>query len=872
MSASTPPMNNTPALITLLNDYKVSNYLIETVDLDIYFEPSATIVRSKLVVVPNPKGVENTPLVLDGDELKLVSIKLNNAELQSADYSVTQQSLTLHTPPQARFTLEMTTKINPEANTKLMGLYRSNAIYCTQCEAEGFRRITYFLDRPDVMAIYTVRLEADKTQNPILLGNGNLSLSGDVPNTNRHFAVWHDPHPKPAYLFAVVAGGLGVISDHFTTMTGKPVELNVYVEKGKQTQAHYAMDALKRSMLWDEQVFGCEYDLEVFNIVAVSDFNMGAMENKGLNIFNDKYILASPQTATDQDYANIEAIVAHEYFHNWTGNRITCRDWFQLCLKEGLTVFRDQEFSSDMRSRAVKRIEDVIDLRERQFGEDAGPLAHPVRPIAYSEINNFYTATIYEKGAELIRMLKILLGDAAFKAGMDLYFKRHDGHAATIEEFIACFAEVSGTDLTQFFVWYGQAGTPILSVKRLYDAAAKKLQLDFAQSQTPTLEQNEKKPVVIPISVALIDAAGATHTQVFVMDTPQASLVLSDVEATQVPSILRGFSAPVVLETDLSDADLGVLAAHDTDAFNRWQSIQTLSLRHLVAKSYGEIADPSHIMTALKNVVAAALNDAAFAAFSLKLPSTQEIARGIGENIDPDAIFAVRKNLQGAIGSALDADLLNLHAQLKDTGEFTPDVQGAGRRALHAAVLGYIAAAKPHEGVALLQAQFTDATNMTTRIASLSLMSMHEGDAREAALAAFEEQFADNALVLDKWFGVQAAIQESDALARVQRLMQHKAYSRTNPNRIRAVVGTFAFGNFTQFNRVDGAGYDFVASQIIEIDAINPQVSARMATAFRTWRMLEPVRRNLAEQALRRVQGSDGLSVDLRDIVERSLK
>jgi aminopeptidase N len=864
-------MQNTHSPIIRLTDYAPSNYLIETVDLDFNLEPNATIVRAKLVIVPNPLGVANKPLVLDGDELELVSIKLNNAELQAVDYSVKPQSLTLYAPPQTRFTLEINTKINPEANTKLMGLYRSNGIYCTQCEAEGFRRITYFLDRPDVMAVYTVRLEADKAEAPILLGNGNPVLAGDVLNSNRHFAVWHDPHPKPAYLFAIVAGDLGAVSSNFTTMTGKAVDLNVYVEKGKEDQADYAMDALKRSMRWDETAFGREYDLDVFNIVAVSDFNMGAMENKGLNIFNDKYILATPDTATDQDYANIEAIVAHEYFHNWTGNRITCRDWFQLCLKEGLTVFRDQEFSSDMRSRAVKRIEDVIDLRERQFGEDAGPLAHAVRPEAYSEINNFYTATIYEKGAELIRMLKILLGDAVFKTGMDLYFVRHDGHAATIEEFIACFAESSGKDLSQFFIWYGQAGTPVLSVKRVYDEAARSLRLEFSQSQKPTPSQDVKKPVVIPIALAMIDTGGQTQFQVFVLDKAQASLTLAGVNPTQVPSILRGFSAPVVLETDLSDADYGVLAAHDTDAFNRWQSIQTLELRRLVARSTGVAGNNSHIIIAFKNVLETALHDPAFAAFALKLPSCQEIARSVGTNINPDAIYAARKNLQSEIGLGLLEPLLALHEQLKDADEFTPDAASAGRRALNTAVLGYIAAAKPEFGMSLLQAQFASATNMTTRIASLALLSLQSGAARENAFDTFEKQFEANPLVLDKWFAVQASIQEPETLERIQKLMSHKAYSRTNPNRIRSVVGTFAFSNFTQFNRADGAGYDFVAGQIIEIDKINPQVSARMATAFRTWRMLEPVRRELAEKALRNIQSAGELSVDLKDIIERSL-
>ncbi len=860
-----------------LSDYKVSDYWIDTAGLDFQLGPTATTVQTKLAIRPNPKGVSGAALVLDGDELELISICMDDKLLDPSAFTATPQKLTIFSPPQTPFELVIQTRINPQANTKLMGLFRSNGIFCTQCEAEGFRRITYFLDRPDVMSIYTVRLEGEVSETQILLANGNPMSSGVIAGTSRHFAIWHDPHPKPSYLFAIVAGDLGTVSDKFITCSGREVALNVYVERGKETFADYAMDSLKRSMRWDEEVFGREYDLDVFNIVAVSDFNMGAMENKGLNVFNDKYILATPETATDTDYANIEAIVAHEYFHNWTGNRITCRDWFQLCLKEGLTVFRDQEFSADMRSRAVKRIEDVLDLRDRQFGEDAGPLAHPVRPEAYSEINNFYTATVYEKGAELVRMLKQILGDGTFRAGMDLYFKRCDGTAATIEDFIQCFADVSGRDLASFFLWYSQSGTPKLTVTREYDAVHKTLRLTFQQSNLPTPGQPIKHPAVIPVSLAIIDRHGATtHEQVFLLDKEKAILELSDITPQQVPSLLRGFSAPVTLVTDLSDADYGVLAAKDSDPFNRWQSIQMLCLRSLVSRVQNReisqsIREESYIVDAMSALVNTALDDPAFAAFALRLPTVQEVARTINSEIDPEAIFMARKTMQEEIGRALFSPLIKLQKHLGESKTFKPDEVGAGRRSLNSAVLSLILAADKQKGLGLLSHQFEFANNMTDRMSSLSLISQEPSTTRDRTLETFEVEFRNNPLVLDKWFTVNALIPEPYTLERVKGLLSHSAYVNTNPNRVRALIGAFAFSNFTQFNRADGEGYRFIADAILEMDAINPQVAARLATAFRTWRTLEIHRRAQAEIALRKIDGVSSLSIDLKDILQRTL-
>lgn len=870
-----------------LEDYRPSDWLIDTVDLDIALHPTATRVRALLAIRPNPQGRPGAPLVLDGDELVLKALALDNAPLAASDYEAGPQRLTLHAPPQRAFTLTIETEVDPSANTKLMGLYRSSGVYCTQCEADGFRRITYFLDRPDVMSVYTVRLEAETAQAPVLLSNGNLVAAAELPGGQRHFAIWHDPHPKPAYLFALVGGALDHVRQDYVTAEGRKVELAVYVEPGKAGRAGWALDSLVRCMRWDERVFGRNYDLDVFNVVAVSDFNMGAMENKGLNIFNDKYVLADPQTATDGDYASIEAIIAHEYFHNWTGNRITCRDWFQLCLKEGLTVFRDQEFSSDERSRPVKRIADVRTLRSTQFSEDAGPLAHPVRPRAYKEINNFYTPTVYEKGAEVIRMLKLLVGDAAFRAGMDLYFERCDGTAATIEDFLACFAETSGRDLTHFARWYEQAGTPTIVASGRYDATARSYTLDLAQKTAPTPGQPDKHAVVLPVALGLVGSSGdlplRTESEAYagdgliVLDTPSLSVTFTEVGEPPIPSLLRGFSAPARLELDLPDADLLQLFSADSDAFNRWQAWQTVATRALVEAG----RDPARLeaLRATGRALTERLEgflrdqapaDPAFAAQVLRLPAMGDVAREIGRDIDPDAIQAAHRALATEIGLQLGSQLLDLRETLATQEAYSPDASSAGSRALRNEALGLIALASPQDGARLAEAQFAASDNLTDRLAALSAMTLIPGEAREALIARFAKTYAAEPLVLDKWLMVQALIPEPTTLNRVRELMQHPAFSMGNPNRIRALIGGFA-ANLTQFNRADGQGYAFVAELVIALDRTNPQVASRLLASFKSWRMLESRRKALAEAKLTLVAQTPGLSRDVADIAERTL-
>ena len=879
-----------------LKDYRVPDYLIGEVDLDVKLHPAATRVRARLAIRPNPLGRANAALILDGDGLAAKKIALDGRDLdlhgaQAWNGVVTPDQFTLHAPPSRPFVLEIETEVDATANTRLMGLYRSGSAYCTQCEAEGFRRITYFLDRPDVLSVYTVRLEADFAEAPLLLSNGNKIAGGTIEATPRHFAVWHDPFPKPCYLFALVGGDLGSIFDTFVTRSGRKVALGIHVEHGKEPYAAYAMDALKRAMAWDEEAYGREYDLGVFNIVAVSDFNMGAMENKGLNIFNDKYILASPSTATDTDYAQIESVIAHEYFHNWTGNRITCRDWFQLCLKEGLTVFRDHAFSADMRSAPVRRILDVRTLRAQQFPEDAGPLAHNVRPDTYIEINNFYTATIYEKGAEIIRMLRVLIGDDAFRKGMDLYFDRYDGTAATIEDFISCFAATSGRDLTQFSRWYNQAGTPLVEVTAFFDEAAKTFTLDFSQICKPTPGQEKKEPFVIPIALGLVDPSqgdielrtgghdGASATEVsrgvIELSTARRRIVFRDVASRPVASLLRGFSAPVRLDTAASEDDLITLVSHDGDGFNRWQAAQTYATR-LLLRSVERIraGEAPHRDKEFVAAIAAVIEksaDPAFAAQVITLPGEADIAREIGEDVDPEAIHRAREVLRKDIGQDLKEILLAAYARLAPNGPYSPDAIAAGRRALRNAALDLFAAGDRIEGAHLAVRQLEGAATMTDEIAALAVLAHIPGSERENALVAFYRAHEGEALVIDKWFALQATIPESGTLDRVKTLLKHKAFSFSNPNRMRSLVGSFAAMNPTQFNAEDGSGYDFVAKIVLDLDAKNPQVAARLLSAFRSWRTLEAKRRSRAESALRQVAGAASLSPDVTDIAERSL-
>ena len=870
-----------------LEDYRPPDWLVETVELDVSLHPTATAVRATLKLTPNPHAGAPAPIVLDGDGLTLTSLKLDGFALTPERYAATPNRLTIAQPPAGTCYLQIETLIDPSANTQLMGLYRSGGTYCTQCEAEGFRRITYFPDRPDVMAVYTTRIEAEKSDAAILLSNGNPVETGDVPGTTRHFAVWHDPFPKPSYLFALVGGNLACVEDNFVTASGREVALRLYVEPGKQDRCAWALDSLKRAMRWDEEAFGREYDLDIFMIVAVSDFNMGAMENKGLNIFNDKAVLASPETATDADFATIETIIAHEYFHNWTGDRITCRDWFQLCLKEGLTVYRDQEFTADQHSRAVKRIKDVRRLRAQQFIEDSGPLAHPVRPSVYHEINNFYTATVYDKGAEVVRMLKALFGPAQFRKGMDLYFERHDGHAATVDQFVQCFADATGTDLTQFMRWYSQAGTPTVTVSASYDAEAQTCRLDVGQTVPPTPGQPVKEPMVIPLAIGFVGPDGrdmplsledgrAVVRGVLMLTKAEQSFTLGGVAQRPVLSVNRGFAAPVNVASDVSSDDMAFLAAHDSDPFNRWQAAQSLA-NALLIENVGAIraGRPPRDDTALTEAVAAALSasslEPAFVALALTLPGEADIARDIGRDVDPDAIFAARTHLRAALGSKLGAALRETYRRMQDDGPFSPDAASAGRRALKNACLDLLAAGGA-SAIAVAARQYHNATNMTDRAAALATLALHAVPERQAAFDDFYRRYAADPLVIDKWLGLQAAIPEAAALDRVRALTAHPAFSFSNPNRVRALIGAFAQANPTQFNRRDGAGYAFLADTILALDPKNPQLASRLSTAFRSFYALEPVRRAHAEAALRRIAAAPNLSRDVNDIVARSLE
>lgn len=869
-----------------LEDYRSSDWLIDTVDLDISLHPQKTRVRALLGLRPNPAGRPGAPLILDGDELSLSGLRLDGLLIDESAYSATAQALTLHAPPQRRFTLTIDTQVDPSANTKLMGLYRSSRVYCTQCEADGFRRISYFLDRPDVMSIYTVRLEAAKLEAPVLLSNGNLVAAGEMAGGERHFAVWHDPHPKPAYLFALVGGALDHVRQDYVTADGRKVELAVHVEPGKAGRAGWAMDCLVRCMRWDERVFGRNYDLDVFNVVAVSDFNMGAMENKGLNIFNDKYVLADPQTATDGDYASIEAIIAHEYFHNWTGNRITCRDWFQLCLKEGLTVYRDQEFSGDQRSRAVQRIVDVRQLRTYQFAEDAGPLAHAVRPDTYIEINNFYTSTIYEKGAELVRMIETILGAELFRAGLDLYFERHDGTAATIEEFLACFEAASGRDLEQFKLWYSQAGTPGLVCALSYDRGSECAEIRIDQVLPPAPGQLKTQPLHIPVRLGLlcgdghdIQLAETEHLKDGVLNVTRRSQTFKfkNVSSRPVLSLLRGFSAPVNLTVDLGDRDLEFLMANDSDPFNRWQSANTFATRTMVhiatALAQGKRSSRGLAFArALGAIISDEQLDPAYRAEVLKLPTQADVAREIGRNVDPGLVWKAHLQVSRLVGRTLGAGLEKIYHSMADRVPFSPDAAAAGRRALRNAALTLLAVRGEPSDHALISDHYFKSDNMTEQAHALTLLAQHDDDNRRKALDHFHARWANDNLVIDTWFAVQALSPLPRALSDVKALVTHPTFALTAPNKVRALLGTFALQNPLQFNRDDGAGYAFMVDKVLELDTFNPQIAARMLGCFKSWRSLEAKRRALVRKALQKVAKTPELSRDVFEIVTKMLE
>jgi aminopeptidase N len=872
-----------------LHDYNPPEYLIEEVHLDVALNASRTRVHSRLLVRPNPAvRKQGAPLRLDGENLELADLRLDGRILREGEYELTDASLTLPRVPTGTFSLEAITYINPDANKALQGLYRTRGIYCTQCEAQGFRRITYFIDRPDVLARYTTRIEADPQEAAVLLSNGNPVERGTLDRGKRHYAIWKDPFPKPCYLFALVGGNLSATTSTFRTRSGRNVDLAIYVEPGKEDRCGWAMHALKRAMRWDEERFGREYDLDVFNIVAVSDFNMGAMENKGLNIFNDRLILASPLTATDAMYEAIESVVAHEYFHNWTGNRITCRDWFQLCLKEGLTVYRDQEFSADERSRTVQRIADVRQLKVHQFPEDSGPLAHPVRPESYVEINNFYTATVYEKGAEVVRMIETIVGREGFRAGMDLYFARHDGQAATVEQFVACFEDANRCDLGQFKLWYSQAGTPELICSLDYDAARREARLKVEQMLGPTPGQPTKKPMHIPLRMGLLSSNGqdidlkladglALADGVLHVKKRSQTFRFVDVPSKPVPSLLRGFSAPVKLTVSHSDADLEFLMAHDSDLFNRWQAANELATRTLIhlVKAGREERRSAQGQAYAKALSATIRNDVlepAYRAELLRLPSEADIAREIATNVDPDAIHRAHKQLSRLVGTMLGAELEDLYREYTDNKPFSPDPQDAGRRALRNTVLTLLSARGTEADKARLANHYWQAGNMTDAAHALYRLAALGGREAGKALDHFHERWKHDHLVIDTWFAAQAVSPRAGTLARVRRLMRHPLFSLTNPNKVRALIGNFAMANQVQFNRPDGAGYDFVTDQVLAIDRFNPQIAARMLGSFRSWKNLEPGRRKLARMALRRVAKTKGLSRDVTEIVTKMLE
>jgi aminopeptidase N len=852
-----------------LTDYRPFPFAIETTRLVFDLHPSATRVRAELVV--RRTGDAGEPLVLNGERLKLLSAAIDGQALGANQYALDAEYLTIHETPD-HFVLTTEVEIDPLANKALTGLYMSGGRFCTQCEAEGFRTITFFPDRPDVLSRYSVRIEADGGM-PHLLSNGNLVDQGSLDGA-RHFAEWIDPFPKPSYLFALVAGDLDVLTDSFVTMSGREVALKIFVDPGQAPRATYALDSLKRAMKWDEEAFGREYDLDLFMIVAVRDFNFGAMENKGLNIFNSSLLLADPETATDADFERIEAVVAHEYFHNWTGNRITCRDWFQLCLKEGFTVFRDQSFSADMRGAVVQRIKDVKALRARQFAEDAGPLAHPVRPSSYLKIDNFYTATIYEKGSEIIRMLKTILGAGAFRKGCDLYFERHDGQATTVEAFIACFVEASGRDLSDFFAWYEQAGTPSVTITSDYEADSQAVTLTLRQSTAPTPGQPTKRALPIPVAIGLLshDGESLRDTEVVVLDKDTMTVRWEGVTQPPILSALRGFSAPVNLSTDARPSDRYVLFSADPDLFNRWEAGQTLARDLILLRASGspdEVGEERYA-DALGHALADVASEPAFKALLLSLPSEPDLAL-MSEQADPIALHEARDALRLRIAIHLGDLLRRLHGEMQDAGEFSPSADAAGRRALRNACADMLSADPHEDNLARVLGHYEASRNMTDLIGGLYPLVSIGGAARDKALSRFHDAWAAEPQVLDKWFAIQARDPNPDVLERVIALTRHPAFEPTNPNRLRALVSTFANFNPARFHDPSGGGYRFLADQILAVDKFNPMTAARLVEPLGAWRRYRSDLGALMRQELERIAAHPDLSKNVLELAAKSL-
>ena len=874
-----------------LKDYQAPDYLIDETHLTFELFEDHSLVHAQLVMRRNPaRGPGLPPLVLDGQQLELLSVALDDRALSAGDYSLTDSHLTLQ-PTGDSFVVDSTVRIHPETNTALEGLYKSSGMFCTQCEAEGFRKITYYLDRPDVMSRFTTTLSAPQHAYPVLLSNGNPIASGPGED-GRHWATWEDPFMKPAYLFALVAGDLWCVEDTFTTMTAREVALRIYVEPENIDKCQHAIDSLKKSMRWDEEVYGREYDLDIFMIVAVNDFNMGAMENKGLNIFNSSCVLARAETATDAAHQRVEAVVAHEYFHNWSGNRVTCRDWFQLSLKEGFTVFRDAEFSADMNSRTVKRIEDVAFLRTHQFAEDAGPMAHAVRPDGFIEISNFYTLTVYEKGSEVVRMIRTLLGEEGFRKGSDLYFERHDGQAVTCDDFIKAMEDANGADLTQFKRWYSQAGTPRLAVSEAYDAVARTYSLTFRQSCPATPDKVEKLPFVIPVEMALLDANGqeiplqlasesapGASTRVLAVTEAEQVFTFVEVAAKPLPSLLRGFSAPVKLSFPYDRDQLMYLMQHDSDGFNRWEAGQQLSVQVLqeLIEHYQQgaelVLDP-RLVKALGSVLGDQTLDQAMVAEMLSLPSEAYLTE-ISSVADVDAIHAAREFARKQIAEQLHDALWARYQANREVSRATPYVAQAehfARRGLQNIVLSYLMLTGEPEVLQATLEQFDACDNMTERLTALAVLVNSPFEAERAkALEVFAENFKDNALVMDQWFSVQAASGLPGGLDRVKALMQHPAFTLKNPNKVRALIGAFAGQNLINFHAADGSGYRFLADLIIQLNALNPQIASRQLAPLTRWRKYDSARQALMKAELERIMASGNLSSDVFEVVSKSL-
>jgi aminopeptidase N len=875
--------------VVYLKDYTPPAYLIDKIDLHFDLDASATQVRSTLRVRRNPDCQQTDPqLELDGHHLELLSLRLEGEPLTETQYQLEEEKLIVPGVPD-QFELIVETRINPAANTALEGLYHSGKMLCTQCEAQGFRRITYFPDRPDVMSRYTVTLVGDKRNYPVLLSNGNLVESGETSD-GRHWAKWDDPSLKPCYLFALVAGQLVFQEDHFTTMSGRNVLLRIYVEEENKHKCDHAMQSLKQAMQWDEETYGREYDLDIYMIVAVNDFNMGAMENKGLNIFNSSCVLASPETATDHDFYNIQSIIGHEYFHNWSGNRVTCRDWFQLSLKEGFTVFRDEEFSSDLNSRAVKRIDDVNVLRIHQFAQDASPMAHPVRPDRYMEISNFYTVTVYNKGAEVVRMIMNLVGREGFRKGTDLYFSRHDGQAVTIEDFVRAIEDANNIDLGQFKRWYNQAGTPVLDVSENYDEKTQTYTLNIKQSCPPTPEQPDKQPFHIPLAVGLLDQQGndlrlqlqgesepsEAKTRVLSIKQPEESYTFVSVPHKPVASLGRGFSAPIRIKTPYSDEELAFQFAHDSDAFNRWDAGQQLSLKSMLRfiEQYQQnqtlVLEESFIEAFRKTLVNPDL-DKALIAQALSLPSQSYLADQCAV-VDVEGIYEVRHFMRQTLAFELKDDWLRIYEANSNDEPYAFNAREMARRSLRNLCLGYLLETEEDAMFDLVEQQYNHANNMTDTLAALAMLTNYAVPARSKTLDHFYQKWQHDQQVVEKWFAIQAGSRLPETLQHVKQLMQHEAFSIKNPNKVRALIGRFCAGNLINFHAADGSGYRFLGDQVLQLDSLNPQIAARLVQNLSRWKRYDEKRQHLMKQQLQRILDKQDLSKDVYEIASKSLE